>query len=236
MTVQEMVAEISFSLGLPTHENVEGTQIELAINKAFRELRRYIRTPVDKTVPYARRIDLKAVGIETNRVLNVFAAQPRVGLTLGSIEGGNPFQLGAAINSSGMVGQTNRLNLEPIMREMAMAQVRNTLATDFQWVYDQLNQVVNVAHRDPRPARVTVRYVPEFTDVSEIDNPMWVDYLIRMAEAFVKKAWGQARSKYTIEGSNVSMNGQQLIDEANAELEAMRQELEGRRNKFVMLN
>lgn len=236
MTMQEMVAEISFSLGLPAHDNTEGTQIETAVNKAFRELKRYMRTPVDKTVPFARRVKLKDVGIETRKVLYCFAARPRVGLSLGTIESNNPFQVGAVINSQGMVGQTSRLNIDPIMTELAMAQVRNTLSTDFQWHYDITNDCVNIAHRDPKPSMVTIRYVPELKDVSEVIQQTWIDYILRLAEAYIKKSWGQTRSKYTVEGSNVKLNGEQLLAEANAELEAIRLELEGKRNKLVVVN
>lgn len=234
--MDEIIAEINFSLGLPAHENIENTDVRLGVNKAFRELKRYMRTPVDKTVPFARRIKLGDVGIETKKVLYCFAARPRVGLHLGTIEAGSPFQIGAAVNTQGMVGQTNRLNIDPIMTEMAMAQVRNTLSTDFQWHYDITNDCVNISHRDPLPSMVTIRYVPIYKDVSEIIQESWIDYLIRMSEAYIKKSWGQTRSKYTVEGSNVKLNGEQLLAEANAELEAIRTELEGKRNKLVVVN
>jgi len=234
--MQEIVAEINFSLGLPAHDNIEEIQIDLAVIKAFRELKRYMRTPVDKTVPFSTRVKLSDVGIITRRVIYCFAARPRVGLHLSTIEAGTPFQIGAAINTQGMVGQTRRLNIDPIMTEMAMAQVRNTLQTDYQWHYDQLNDCVSITHRDPKPAMVTIRYVPEYKDVSEIVNQAYIDYLIRMSEAYVKKAQGQTRSKYSIEGSNVKLNGPELLAEANAELEAIRAELEGKRNKLVVLN
>jgi len=236
ITMDEYVAEISFSLGLSAHDNTEGIDIKQAVNKAFRELKRYMRTPVERTVPYARRIKLSDVGVKTRKVINCYAARPRVGLHLGTIEAGNPFQLGAAINTQGMVGQTRRLNIDPIMTEMAMAQVRNTLSTDFQWRLDLLNDCVYISHRDPRPSMVTISYVPEFEDVSEIIPQAYIDYIMRLGEAYTKRAWGQARSKYTIEGSNVRLNGEQLLAEANAEIEAIRQELEGKRNKLVILN
>jgi hypothetical protein len=235
MTMVEIVSEISASLGLPAHRNIEQVQIETMVNKAFRELKRYMRTPVDKTVPFSTRVKLSANGIFTKKILYCFAARPRIGLTLGSIESGNAFQVAAAVNTQGMVGQTNRLNLDPIMTEVSMAQVRNTLSTDFQWHPDLLNDCVYCTHRDPKPSMVTIRYVPIFNDVSEIISDTWLDYLIRMSEAFVKKAWGQAKSKYTIEGSNVSLNGDQLLTEANAELEAIRQELGEKKSKFVVM-
>ena len=236
MTMDEIVTEVSYRLGLTSNKNVENHSVQQAITIAFRELKRYMRTPVDKTVPYSKRIDLKAVGIYTQNVLNVFASLPRIGLTLGTIDSGNVFQVASAANTYSQIGNTTTINIDPVMTQMAMAQVRNTLGTDFQWTYDSLNQIVMCAHRDPMPTKVTIRYVPDFQDVSEIVNPTWIDYLIRLSEATWKKSVGRSRSKYTIEGSNVSLDGKELLAEANAELEQLREELESRRQKLVVLN
>lgn len=236
MNIDEIVDQVSFMLGIPANENVEELDIRKAVMIAFRELKRYIKTPVEKTVPFNTRIKLKDVGINTKKVLYVQAANPRIGLTMSSIDSGNVFQVAAAVNVYSQVGNTSSINIDPIVTEMAMAQVRNTLGTDFQWKYDEANDVVYCAHRDPRPSVLTIRYVPDYQDVSEIDNNTWIDYLIRMSEANMKKALGRSRSKYKIEGSNVSLDGDQLLQEANTELEAIRQELEGKKNKLVVLN
>lgn len=236
MKMSEYVTQISFNLGLPTNSLVERQNIEQAVTNAFLELKRYIKNPTDKTVPYSSRIDLLKHDIHTVKVLYVYASQPRIGLTMSSIDSGNVFQVAAAVNAYSMIGNTSTINIDPIMTEMAMAQVRNTLSTDFQWKYDLDNQVVYCAHRDPKPTMVTIRYVPDYQDVSEIKSYTWIDYLKRLAEAYMKKSLGRSRSKYTIEGSNVSLDGQILLDEANAELEQIREELENKKSKIVVLN
>lgn len=236
MTMSEIVQQVSFMLGLPANDNVEQLQIEQAVLIAFRELKRYMKTPVDKTVPFQTRIDLSKVGIDTVKVLYVQAAYPKIGLTLSSIDSGNVFQVAASVNVYSGIGQTSSLNIDPIMTNMAMAQVRNTLSTDFQWKHDVLNNCIYCTHKEPRPTHITIRYVPNYKDVSEIKSETWIDYLIRMSEANMKKALGRARSKYTIEGSNVSLDGDVLLQEANTELEAIRAELESKKNKLVVLN
>lgn len=236
MNMSEIVDQVSFLLGLPTNRNTEDQQVERAVNIAFRELKRYMKTPVDKTVPYSTRLDLVKLGIDTVNVLYVYAAYPRIGLTMSTIDSGNVFQVAAAVNTYSAIGQTSTINIDPIMTEMAMAQIRNTLATDFQWKYDIDNQVIYCAHRDPRPAQVTIRYVPNYHDVSEIKSQEWIDYLIRMSEAYMKKSLGRSRSKYTVEGSNVTLDGTILLDEANAELEAIREELSQKKTNMVVLN
>ena len=52
----------------------------------------------------------------------------------------------------------------------------------------------------------------------------------------MKKALGRSRSKYKIDGSNVSLDGDTLLAEANAELEAIRNELKVKGSKLVILN
>ena len=236
MEMREIVAQVNFMLGLPANENVEGLQVENAVNIAFQELKRYMKTPVEKTVPYATRMDLVKLGINTKKVLNVFASQPRIGMTLSTIDSGNVFQTAAAINTYSAIGNASAINIDPIMTELAMAQVRNTMSTDFQWRYDKLNQVVYCAHRDPRPAMVTVRYVPDFKDVSEVVGDTYINYLIRMAVANMKIALGRTRSKYRVEGSNVSLDGDILLQEGNEELSRMREELGQKRNRMVIVN
>lgn len=233
MTMEEIVDQVSFELGLPANENVEGLQIEKAVLIAFRELKRYIKTPVEKTVPYATRIKLSEVGIHTVKVLRCFASRPRIGLTMSSIDSGNVFQVAAAVNVYNGIGNTTSINIDPIMSEMAMAQVRNTLSTDFQWDYDSSNDVVYCTHRDPLPAAVTIRYVPDYQDVSEIKNNTWIDYLIRLSEAHMKKALGRTRSKYKISGSNVELDGEILLQEADNDLAKIREELDAKKNKLL---
>lgn len=236
MDIAEIVDEVSFQLGLLATDNVEGLQVERAVMIAFRELKRYMKTPVDKTVAFSTTIDLKAAGIHTKTVLAVRPAKPRIGLTLNTIDSGNVFQVAAAVNTYSAIGNTSSLNIDPIMTEMAMAQVRNTLGTDFQWNFDPHNQVLLVAHRDPRPAQVTIRYVPDYQDVSEIESNVWIDYLIRLSKAYMKEALGRIRSKYTVEGSNVTLDGETLLSEAQAEFETIRNELGEKKNRLVVLN
>lgn len=236
MTMDEIKSEVQFLMGIPANENVEDLEIERSILIAFRELKRYIRTPVDKTVPYSTRLNLSELNIHTRTVLNVFAAIPRIGLTMNTIDTGNVFQIAAAVNTYSMIGNTTSLNIDPIMTEMAMAQVRNTLGTDFQWNFDKQNNVIYCAHRDPRPSVVTIRYVPDFQDVSEILGYTYIDYLVRMSVANYKLALGRTRSKYTVEGSNVTLDGETLLAEGNAELEAIRSELDNKQHKLVIVN
>lgn len=235
VTVDEIVQQVNFLLGIPANNNVEELDVRQAVLIAFREVKRYMRTPTMKTVPYARRIDLPKVGIVTTVVRSVYPAYPKVGLNLTNVESGNVFQLAAAVNAGAMLNSTTG-DLSPVINQLAMAQVANTLSTDFQWVYDLDNQALYVTCKAPTPAQVTVEYVPDYKDVSEIRNQSWIDFVVRLSEAYMKKALGRSRSKYTIEGSNVSLDGETLLSEANAEIENIRQEMENKSNRLVAIS
>ncbi len=235
MTMEEYIDQVSFELGEPLVRQADPEQVSRAIMISFRELKRYMKTPVQKTVPFNTRIDLAKVGINTKKVLSVIPAQPRIGLTLSSIDSGNVFQVAASVNTTGMIGQTSSINLGPIMSEMAMAQVRNTLSTDFQWQPDMLNNIIYCTHRDPRPSHVTIEYVPELTDVSEIVSHSWEDYLVQLSVARMKVHLGRARSKYKVD-SNVSMDGEILLQEGNQELKDLREKLGTKKTRVVVVN
>ena len=236
MTMDEIVKRVYFMLGSPKGPDCNDENIKQAVLIAFQDLKTYMKTPVNKTVPYAKRLDLVKLGINTVKVLYVQAAYPRIGLTLSSLDAGNVFQVAAAANVYSQIGNTATLNIDPLVTEMAMAQVRNTITTDFQWNYDITNQCIYCTHRDPVPAMVTIRYVPNFQDVSEILSETWINYLIRLSEAYMKLHLGRKKSKYTVEGSNVSLDGEILLNEANTQLDALHEELKGKKNRLVVLN
>lgn len=235
MQMDEIVQQVSFMLGIPANENVENLDVRQAVLIAFREAKRYMRTPALKTVPFSRRINLEKVGIKTTTVRGVYAAQPKVGLNMSNVEAGNVFQLAAAVNAGAMINSTIS-NLDPIINQLAMAQASNVLSTDWNWRHDQDNGVLYVTCKAPYPAQVTIDYVPDYQDVSEVKNKSWIDIIIRLSEAYMKKALGRSRSKYTIQGSNVSLDGEILLNEANAELEALKSEMESKSNRLVVLD
>ena len=235
MTMDEIITQVGFMLGIPSNQNVEELDIKQAVLIAFRELKRYIKTPENKTVPFSTRIDLLANNIKTQKVLYVYPAYPKVGLALSNVDSGNVFQVAAAVNYGSLTTSTTS-DLDPIILQLTMAQAGNTLSQDFQWIHSVDNQCVYCTCKRARPSAVTIRYVPDYQDVSEIKSQTWIDYLVRMSEANMKKALGRSRSKYSIEGSNVSLDGEALLAEANAELEAIRTELRERKQKITVLN
>lgn len=235
MTMDEIVDQVSFMLGIPSNENVENLDIRKAVLIAFREAKRYMRTSTLKTVAYSRRIDLPKNDIFAVEVRGVYPAYPKLGLNLSNVEAGNVFQLAAAVNAGAMLNSTTG-NLDPIVNQVAMAQASNVLSTDWTWSYDKPNEALYITCKAPRPSQVTIDYVPDFKDVSEVTSKAWQDIIVQLSEAYMKLALGRTRSKYTVQGSNVSLDGEILLNEANAQLESLREKMESKSNRLVALD
>lgn len=226
MTMADYVDLVSFKLGIPANKNVENLSVEKAVMLSFQELKEFMGVPVDKTVPFSTRLDLLSLGIYTVKVRYVFPATPKVGLNLNNVDSGNVFALAA---STQMMTDSS---LDKFVQQLARAQVSNVLSTDFQWTYDMENQVIYCTCKQPHPSLVTIRYIPNYTDVSQIKNPTWINYLTRMSEANMKVALGRSRSKYSVEGSNVKLDGEILLNEGTQELQQIREELKPKKRKI----
>lgn len=72
---------------------------------------------------------------------------------------------------------------------------------------------------------VTIEYIPDYTDVSMVSEPFWVNFIMNMAMALAKVAIGRARSKYNISGLPYELDGDNLVSEGTTELENLNEQL-----------
>ena len=72
---------------------------------------------------------------------------------------------------------------------------------------------------------VTIEYIPDYQDVSEISEPFWVNFILNMTMALTKMALGRARSKFNISGLPYELDGDALLNEGQAELDALNEQL-----------
>lgn len=124
----------------------------------------------------------------------------------------------------------NQWAKDQITYNLMINQVRNTLSTDLDFNYDKVNEVLYVYAQYPIPPSITIGYVPEFQDVSEIYVPYWMNYLRRLSVAYAKEFEGRVRSKYTLNSASYNLDGDRLLSEAQQELSAIREELNGNVN------
>jgi hypothetical protein len=82
---------------------------------------------------------------------------------------------------------------------------------------------INISSNYPKD--ITIEYVPRYNDVSEITSDFWIDMLIRLTVALTKVTVGRVRSKFTQSNALWTLDGPTLLEEGNAELTALREEL-----------
>ena len=75
------------------------------------------------------------------------------------------------------------------------------------------------------PSTVTIEYVPRYDNVEEITSDYWIDILMRMSVALTKVTLGRIRSRFTQSNALWAMDGETLLAEGNAELDALREHL-----------
>ena len=213
MTMEEYKAEIESSLGAPVVEIEIKEYIPNYVNRAFRELKRYISTPYFITVPYTvTAIDLTSYDVYT--VINVMRSNPTYGTFM---QDADVFSLASSYY--------NMTNVSNYVNRMLILQQRNTISTDLDYIWNPNNRTLYISTNPPFPPALTIQYVKDYKDVDEVKDPYWVDILLRLAIAYSKQALGRVRGKYKLNSSQYDLDGDTLINEANQEIQDIRTHL-----------
>lgn len=223
MTMEEYKKEVRLELtGNILELELDDATLEQIINKALREVQRYIDSTQLMTIPFSRCIDLKDSNVSS--VSRVFRTE---GYGYGTYEGGaiDPFyaQLWYTFTGGG-----NIYNLSSWTANYGawntMLQMRNTVSTDLAFKEDKQGEKLYINTLD-MPYLITIEYVPKFLSVEDIKDDYWIDIITRLSIALTKVIVGRVRSKYTQSNSLWTMDGNTLLEEGNAELDALREVL-----------
>lgn len=217
MTREEYVEDIKISLGAPIVEVEIEELLGKIVDKAFREVRRYITETRFMTIPYSSQgIDVSGYHIDTVeyvlRTNNPARTTDFTDIyTLSTVNTGNA----TSVN----------LLLSDYLYRTQMTQIKNTISTDLDFTFDKSAQKLYINTVYPIPATVTLVYIPEFKDVSDVKENYWITYIQRLSLAFAKETLGRVRGKYNLSSSLYKLDGDQLISEGISERDAVRQEL-----------
>ena len=94
----------------------------------------------------------------------------------------------------------------------------NTISTDLDFVWDAHKEELSVAINPPYTNQLTIEYIPDYQSVEEITEVYWVDIILKLATAYAKQVIGRIRSKYTLNSSQYSLDGEALLAEAKEEI------------------
>lgn len=217
MTREEYIEDIKISLGAPIVEVEIEELLGLLVDKAFREVSRFITETRFKTVTYVGApIDTSVMKINT---------------VIGLLRTSNPSRV-ADITDVYALSTLNVANasstnvlLSDYLYRTQMNQLKSTISTDLDFTYDKEDRKLYVNTFYPTPSALTIVYIPEFVDVSEVTEMYWINLIQRLALAFSKEALGRVRGKYELSSSLYKLDGDKLLSEGITERDAVRQEL-----------
>lgn len=210
MTLAEYTEEISFQLGGSVLDVEIANDLPRCVNKAFREVKRYITTPAYMTLPWnsnngGNKLNLKDKKVYS--IINVMRPDSYNSLSVNSLD-----VFGLAQSYSAVT------NLDAYMNRMLRLQQMNTISTDLDFVWDAHTKDLYVTMNPPYTNQITIAYVPDYQSVEEITEVYWVDIIMKLATAYAKQVLGRVRSKYTLNSSQYNLDGETLLNEAKEEI------------------
>lgn len=217
MTREEYIDDIKISLGFPIVDVEIDEILGKLVDKAFREIRRYVTETHFVTIPYSSKgIDVSKYKIDS--IIQIF----RTSNPARTVDFTDIYTL-STVNT----GNSSSVNLllSDYLYRTQMTQIKNTISTDLDFTYDKDSQKLYINAVYPVPAYVTLAYNPVFLDVSDIKEPYWENYVQRLSLAFAKETLGRVRGKYDLSSSLYKLDGNQLVSEGISERDEVRREL-----------
>ena len=228
MTTSEMIDEIKLELtgGILKLEIPDET-LKAVVDKALREVQRYIDTTKIITVPYSKCIDLDGMEDKISAITNVFRIKGYL-FSDGEVDSSQVDPMWIAqwniFNSSGdMYNLSNWLQNYGAWN--TMLQIRNTSSTDLSYYVDKPHNKLYINTAFDYPEKITIEYIPVFHDVSEVTSDYWKDIILRLSVALTKQILGRIRTRFTQSNALLGMDGEKLLEEGNKELEDLREKL-----------
>ena len=196
-------------------------------NSALRELQRYYDSTILLTLPYSRCIDLKEYKV--NAVARIYRSEGYINTEVTGNQTSATIDPMQASQWQMLYGMGNINRMQDYAYNYAswntLLQIRNTTSTDLAFRYDRHSNLLYINVSSNTPSSITIEYVPQLQDVSEIVSDFWNDVLVRLTVALTKVTVGRVRSKFKQSNALWTLDGDTLLNEGTAELAALREEL-----------
>lgn len=212
---------------------ISDEMIGKTVNRALREIQRYIDETKLVTVPFAKCIDL--TGFKSSSITQVYRAEA-VG------DSGNSHYSGVdpmwaqqwTVFSNGNGSSMYNLNnyLLNYMSYSTLLQIRNTLSTDLYFQEDKHDNKLYINVSGNIPSTITIEYVPLFEKVEDVQSDYWKDKLYRLSLALTKKQLGRLRTYAKQSNAIWGLDGDIILAEGVKEEEEIISKLEGNSTLF----
>lgn len=220
-TTAEYLDDMHMAVPWTEEECANGDDLKILMY-AFRELKRNLHEYTDLTVRYQRRIDLSAYKVKD--FIECRRANVPAGLGIDNTSAGNVFTALAGMTAVSST-QSYDAYFDYYVQTMLVQNIKNSISTDLQFMYDEQNKLLYVSANTPYPVYITLTYIADYDDPSELKTSYWQDWMRRLAIAHFKVFVGQKRSKMKIQNSPVQLNGEELLQEGLNELKEIREYL-----------
>ena len=226
MQLKNYIEEIKLELtgGVLELEITDNTLASI-VNRALREVQRYIDIPKLITVPYAECIDL--TGWKHSSIVKVYRTEGYTGNTNMNTDIPNDpmyMQQWMIYSNGGSMYNLDNYVMNYLSYN-TMLQMRNTLSTDMAFKEDKLGNKLYINCAYDAPKQITIEYIPVYDSVEEIEDDYWTDVIQKLSVALTKVTLGRIRSKFTQSNSLWTLDGETLLNEGNTELQEIRASL-----------
>lgn len=238
MRLADYINEIKLELtGGVLELEITDDVIASIVNKAFREIQRYIDIPKLVTVPFASCIDLgpwvdkDGVSHEGFRCSSIVRVYRTAGYTSNTSTDGTALVNDPMYMQQWMIYSNggSMYNLDNYISNFlsynTLLQMRNTISTDMSWKEDKEGKKLYINCSYDAPKNVTIEYIPIYQSVEEIEDDYWTDQIARLSLALTKITLGRIRSFSTQSNALWTLDGETLLAEGNAEASDIRQKL-----------
>lgn len=202
-------------------------QVEEVVDMALGELTHYMNDTKSITVPYASVIDTSKWPLKVSVVNYVMRGQSAINYL--------PMDQLSTAYIYGVTSGTN-ISLDSIASVMMAQQNINALSTDLDFRFEKDEQKLYVTCNAVKPTSITVDYMPEYSNVDDIKEPYWQNYLKRFSLAMTKVILGRIRSKYSLNSSQYTLDGDTMLSEGNSELAEIRTTLQNNTDSLFIID
>ena len=231
MTLEEYKDQIRLELtGYIIDLELSEEILDQIVKNSLREIQRYICSTNLITIPYTSCINLSDPAqtnneqIYVNSVARVYRADGYISTDDGASTDPMSMSYWQMLSPSGNINRFQNY-MYNYMSWNTLLQMRNTTSTDLAFRFDKSTCKLYINIANDKPTKITVEYVPEYQDVSEIVSDYWIDQLMKMCIAYTKIVVGRVRSRYTQSGALWQQDGETILQEGLQELRELREYL-----------
>lgn len=238
MKLEEVLDEIRLELtGYILDMEITDETLVSVVNKALRELTRFIDETSMVSMPFASCIDLDGefFNEKVSSIVKVYRTEGS-GDSDGISVVNDPIQMAQfAIFSNG----GTMYNLQDYVMNyaswMTMYKIKNTMSTELSFKEDRHNKKLYINSYNA-PSMVTVEYIPKLKSVEDIQSDYWIDILVKYCVALTKVVLGRIRTRFTQSNALWTQDGEKILEEGNTELKELREILRVNSNMTFLID